>query len=71
MTQTGVERQFYVVVWLSAPETSCKVEFNARNTLQTGAQLQNWPLHVKALCLAQAHTKWAPEVDFYINYLLL
>ena len=71
MTQTGVQRQVSAQLWRPAPETSCKVEFNAQTGTKAGVQLQEGPLHVQHSSSAQAHTKWAPEVDLCINYLLL
>ncbi|QHO42585.1 uncharacterized protein DS421_5g155390 [Arachis hypogaea] len=41
------------------------------NMLQLGVQLQKKPQLVDRSSSAQTHTKWAPEVDLCINYLLM
>ena len=69
--QTGVQRQLSAQIWRLAPEKEPKPELNAQTSTKTGVQLHKWPLHVLHLSSVQTHTKWAPEVDLYINYLLM
>ena len=69
--QTDVQRQLHAAFWSKTPETRHDPELNAQNTLQLGVQLQEKPQLVDRSSSAQAYTKWAPEVDLCINYLLL
>ena len=71
MMQTGVQRQLSAQFWRPAPEKDPKPELNAQTGTKTGVQLHKWPLHVQHLSSAQTHTKWAPEVDLCINYLIM
>ncbi|KAL4391050.1 hypothetical protein AHAS_Ahas03G0206300 [Arachis hypogaea] len=49
------------VSWRSAPETGYKLEFNARNRLQPGVQLQKQPRHVRSLSLSPSTHKVGPR----------